>query len=152
MLGELTPEEIEELLQNNMIGRLGCNDGKQTYIVPISYVYQGNTLLCHARDGLKISMMRANPEVCFEVDEIRDYHHWRSVIAWGIYDELTDLEEIEYAQSFFTEYMLAAKTEAAAAPPHTQRERFHHVKPDYMPAIYYRIHLHRKTGRFERSF
>lgn len=32
--------------------------------------------------------MRANPEVCSQVDEIDDMANWRSVIAWGRYEEL----------------------------------------------------------------
>jgi len=152
MLGQLSPEEMEELLQKNMIGRLGCTDGQLVYVVPVSYLFDNNTLLCHSRDGLKIEMMRRNPNVCFEVDEIRDYNNWRSVIAWGVYEELTEEKDIEYARQFFTEYMLQMKTEEAAVPPHLQQERFHNTKPDYVPALYYRIHLSKITGRYERTF
>jgi len=152
MLGKLAPEEIDEMLRNNMIGRIGCNDGNITYVVPVSYLYDNNILLCHSRDGLKIEMMRRNPEVCFEVDEIKDYNHWRSIIAWGTYEELTEEEDIDYAKQFFTDYMLRMKTSETSAPPDQQSERFHEVKPDYLPAIYYRIHLHKITGRFEQSF
>lgn len=151
MLGQLTPAEMEELLRNNMIGRLGCSDENMTYVVPISYLYDNGILLCHSRDGMKIEMMRRNPNVCFEVDEIRDYNNWRSVIAWGIYEELTTEEDITYARQFFTDYMLQMKTEATTAPPHLQEERFREYMPDYIPAIYYRIHLQKVTGRFERT-
>lgn len=150
MLGQLTPEEMEEMLRNNMIGRLGCNDGELTYVVPVSYLFDNNTLLCHSRDGMKIALMRRNPQVCFEIDEIKDYNNWRSIIAWGIYQELTEEEDIEYARQFFTEYMLEMKTSENAAPPHLQQERFHGGMPEYIPAIYYRIHLQKITGRFEK--
>ena len=96
-------------------------------------------------------MMRRNPEVCFEIDQVRDYSNWRCVIAWGTYQELTEDEDIEYARQFFSEYMLQLKTSESTSPPHLQEERFHHTKPDYVPAIYYRIHLHKITGRFERG-
>jgi len=150
MLGQLDPDEIEELLRNNMIGRIGCSDEGLTYVVPVSYLYDNNTILCHSRDGMKIAMMRRNPNVCFEVDEIRDFNNWRSVIAWGVYEELTEDEDIEYAQQFFTDYMLQMKTEATAPPPHLQEDRFREQMPDYVPAIYYRIHLQKITGRYER--
>ena len=35
-------------------------------------------------------MMRANPEVCFEVDEYRRGGSWQSVIVDGAYEELED--------------------------------------------------------------
>ena len=152
MLRQLTPEEMEDMLRNNMIGRIGCNDGTLTYVVPVSYLYDNNTLLCHSRDGMKIEMMRRNPQVCFEIDEIRDYNHWRCVILWGVYEELTEEKDIEYARQFFTDYMLEMKTSETAMPPHEQEERFHEIKPDYIPAIYYRIHLQKITGRQEQAF
>ncbi len=152
MLGLLSPDEMEELLSSNMIGRLGCSDGTFTYVVPVSYLYDNNMLLCHSKDGMKIQMMRRNPHVCFEVDEIKDYNNWRSIIAWGIYEELTEEQDIHYARQFFTDYMLHTKTSETAAPPHLQNERFHEIKPEYIPAIYYRIHLQKITGRYERTF
>lgn len=150
MLGQLTPEEMEELLRSQMVGRIGCNDGNMTYVVPVSYLYDQGVLLCHSRDGLKIEMMRRNPNVCFEVDDIKGYDHWQSVICWGIYEELTEEEDIAYARQFFNDYMLEMKTEETAAPPHLQEERFRGAQPEYIPAIYYRIHLQKITGRFER--
>ncbi|HRO43648.1 MAG TPA: pyridoxamine 5'-phosphate oxidase family protein [Flavipsychrobacter sp.] len=152
MLSKLTQEEMEEMLRNNMIGRLGCNDGERTYVVPISYVYENGALLCHSHDGMKIQMMRRNPFVCFEIDEVRDFNNWRSVIAWGVYQELTEERDIEYARQFFSDYMLQMKTQETAAPPHQQESRFHELKPEYVPALYYRIHLQKITGRYERTF
>ena len=32
--------------------------------------------------------MRANPFVCFEVEDIDDLANWHSVIAWGVFEEL----------------------------------------------------------------
>lgn len=151
MLGELTPEEIGEMLSNNSIGRIGCNDGEKTYVVPISYLLEQSGILCHSKNGMKIEMMRRNPEVCFEVDDIKDYNNWSCVIAWGTYQELTSGEDIEYARQFFSEYMLQQKTSETALPPHTQEERYHTAKLDYIPAIYYRIHFHKVTGRYERA-
>jgi hypothetical protein len=37
--------------------------------VPITYVFDGEAVYAHSADGLKIRMMRANPHVCFEVDQ-----------------------------------------------------------------------------------
>jgi nitroimidazol reductase NimA-like FMN-containing flavoprotein (pyridoxamine 5'-phosphate oxidase superfamily) len=151
MLGQLNSSEIEALLKNNNIGRLGCNDGEKTYVVPVSYIYDNNTFLCHSRDGMKIEMMRRNPAVCFEVDEIEEYNHWRCVIAWGEYEELTTDEEQEWARQFFSEHRINLKQSDASMPPDTQQERFHDVKPEYMPAIYYKINLSKVTGRYEQQ-
>src|ERR1044072_1192212 len=106
MLGSLAISEIDEILANNMTGRIGCTDGKKTYIVPISYAFNGDYLLAHSREGMKIDMMRQHPHVCFEVDEIHDYTNWRSVVLWGDYEEVTDERERYYAMKFLVGRLL----------------------------------------------
>ena len=70
MIGELTSEQIEHLLQTQAIGRIGCHANGITYIVPVSYVYHDNRVYGHSDEGLKLRLARANPEVCFEVERI----------------------------------------------------------------------------------
>ena len=152
MLGDLTEQEVVEILENNIVGRIGCYDGTTPYIVPVSYLVQEGHVLCHSRMGLKIEMMRRNPNVCFEVDEIRDYNNWRCVIAWGEYNELVDEKEVEAAKAYFSEYMLTSKTSKTAEPPEGQTNRQH---PDQKTGdetpIFYKIEFTKITGRFEKQ-
>jgi len=46
---------------------------------------------------MKIDMMRKNPEVCFQTDMIENLSDWESVIAWGRFEEITDLLEKQLA-------------------------------------------------------
>ncbi len=71
-----------------MVGRLGCTDGDKVYVVPITFAYDNGCIYGHTKDGLKIRMMRKNPNVCFETDWVEDLSNWRSVIAYGTYEEL----------------------------------------------------------------
>ena len=80
--------EIEQLLQQQLVGRIGCHVDGLTYVVPVSYAYEGNYIYCHALEGMKINMMRKNPDVCFEVDNTKNLANWQSVIAWGSFEEL----------------------------------------------------------------
>lgn len=61
--------EIESILMNAEICRLGlCVDNKP-YVVPMNFGYRDNCLYLHAaKEGKKLDMMRANPNVCFEVE------------------------------------------------------------------------------------
>lgn len=152
MLGELSGDEIADVLQNSIIGRLGCNDGAKTYVVPISFAFMGDHVLCHSYEGMKIEMMRANPAVCFEVDEIKDYSNWRCVIAWGEYEELTEAKDIAAARELFSEEMLEMKVSETALPPDSQPERWHNQPPGHRNSIYYRIRFTAISGRFERTF
>jgi len=83
----LTREEIDELLREQVVGRVGCHVDGLTYVVPLIYAYDGEALYVASIEGRKIEMMRANPSVCFEVDEYSPAG-WRSAIVQGDYEEL----------------------------------------------------------------
>jgi nitroimidazol reductase NimA-like FMN-containing flavoprotein (pyridoxamine 5'-phosphate oxidase superfamily) len=88
MIETLDTTAVEELLREQVVGRIGMHASGRTYVVPITYVYDGAAVYAHSSDGKKLEMMRANPHVCFEVDDVRDLGDWRSVIAWGKFEEL----------------------------------------------------------------
>ena len=92
MVGLLNQDEIEALLRRCRIGRVGCCVDDRPYVVPVDYAYDGTAVYVASGQGRKIEAMRAQPRVCFEVDEVDEAHGtvvWRSVIADGVYDELT---------------------------------------------------------------
>lgn len=151
MLGKLTNKQIEELLENNILGRIGCNDGQKTYVVPVNYVYDGKNIIAHSMDGMKIKMMRKNPEVCFEIDEMKSGTNWKSVIAWGTYQELTDERERRIAMQAFTEKMMHLKISTTAHPTGDALKEFNLTTEDSAKPVIYRIILHKKTGRFEKE-
>ena len=88
MLGELTTEEIDDLLRSEAIGRIGCYAFGRPYVVPITYAYDGVAVYGHSREGMKLRAMRSHPSVCFEVDRMDGLSDWRSVIALGTFSEL----------------------------------------------------------------
>lgn len=84
---DLTRAEVDELLKQQVVGRVGCHVDGLTYVVPLIYAYDGHALYVASTEGRKIEMMRANPHVCFEVDEYGP-GGWRSAIVQGDYEEL----------------------------------------------------------------
>jgi uncharacterized protein len=90
MIGELTDAQIEQLLHEQVIGRIGCHVAGRTYVVPITYVYDAKTrsIISHTGGGQKVQMMRENPRVCFEVEDLRHLPKWKSAIIHGLYEEL----------------------------------------------------------------
>ncbi|HET9056741.1 MAG TPA: pyridoxamine 5'-phosphate oxidase family protein [Chitinophagaceae bacterium] len=151
MIGILSTEEIEEVLKENVLGRIGCNDGIKTYVVPVNYVYNGTSIIAHSAEGLKIKMMRENKEVCFEVDDIKSYTNWRSVIAWGYYQELLDERDRYNAMKLFVERMLHVKVSESAIVPGEVEKKVHSFSKKHVKPVIYRIVLTEKTGRFERE-
>jgi len=90
MISKLTPEEIENLLYQQFIGHLGCQDKDTVHVSPVNYAYDDGNIYCHSVEGRNVVMMRNNPKVCFQVDEMKDMANWRSVIAWGNFEEIND--------------------------------------------------------------
>jgi nitroimidazol reductase NimA-like FMN-containing flavoprotein (pyridoxamine 5'-phosphate oxidase superfamily) len=87
VIAELDRAEIDDLLRAQVVGRVGCHADGLTYVVPVIYAYDGEAFYVYTVDGQKVRMMRANPRVCFEVDEY-ERGSWRSAIAQGRYEEL----------------------------------------------------------------
>ena len=143
MIGELTPTEIEDLLRTEEVGRIGCHAEGRTDVVPVAYAYDGECVYAHSRDGLKIRTMRANPNVCFEVDRVGDQARWRSVVAWGVYEELYGAEEARARALLNARFPPEGQPEAALPDAVT------HSDVDERRTIFYRLRLQEKTGRFE---
>lgn len=149
MFGELTTPEIEELINHQFIGRLGCHANDLTYIVPISYAYDGTYIYGHTFEGMKIDMLRKNPKVCFEVENTKNLANWQTVIAWGEFEELSRGPEWNEA---------VQKLEARALPIISSATMhlnplwpFYSIEKDIINGIVFRIRVTKKTGRFEKS-
>ena len=93
MVQTLSETQTRELLQSASVGRLGCLVEGGPYVIPISYIVEGNSIYSHSLAGTKISAMRENPRVCIQVDRIETALRWASVLAFGTFEELTDDEE-----------------------------------------------------------
>ena len=142
MLGDLNKKELIDLLESQVFGRLGCAVDGETYIVPINYVYRNNAIYAHSGNGKKIEMMRANPKVCFQVDEILDTFRWKSAILLGDFIELEDEERQQVMQGIIHRIM-----------PLTDRpteQTSHGIKPEEQTNIVvFKIEISKVTGKFE---
>jgi hypothetical protein len=89
---DLTRDEIDALLHEQVVGRVGCHVDGLTYVVPLIYAYDGDAFYIASIEGQKVEMMRRNPNVCFEVDTYGP-DGWRSAIVQGVYEELSEQEK-----------------------------------------------------------
>jgi nitroimidazol reductase NimA-like FMN-containing flavoprotein (pyridoxamine 5'-phosphate oxidase superfamily) len=64
------PVLLRQLLGAAIVCRVAMVDGDRPYVVPLSFVLDGDALYVHsAAHGRKLDVLRRNPRVCFEVDE-----------------------------------------------------------------------------------
>ena len=104
MIKDMSREKSRELLQRERLARLGCIADGEPYVVPVNYVFDDESALIHSLPGRKIMAMRANPRVCLQVDEVEDELNWKSVLAFGDYEEISNPDERSRAMSRLLAY------------------------------------------------
>jgi nitroimidazol reductase NimA-like FMN-containing flavoprotein (pyridoxamine 5'-phosphate oxidase superfamily) len=132
MIGLMSDAEIDAILARHKIGRLGCCANDRPYVVPINYAFDGLNIFGYSAPGRKIEIMREQPLVAFEVDEIDNDTCWRSVLVEGRFYELSGRERNAAINRLSTGNDLVAKSLSAA-------DRI----------IIYRISVDERSGRFE---
>lgn len=150
MLGTLSAPEIDSLLDSETVARLGCHADGQTYVVPITYAYDGEAIIGHSAEGRKLQMMRQNPLVCVEVDHVTDLANWQSVVAWGHFEELQG-EAAEAALLRLRERFRGMRVSETGHPAPQLHPGEHETRPSDGHVCVFRIRLYDKTGRFERA-
>ena len=61
--------EVERILMEAEVGRLGTSSDGRPYVVPLSFAYHDGKIVIHgAKIGKKMENIARNPRVCFEVD------------------------------------------------------------------------------------
>jgi hypothetical protein len=147
MFGKLSSVQIEKLIADNVIGRLGCHGDGKTYVVPISYAYDGQFIYARTFEGLKVSIMRKNPNVCFQIDEMENMANWKSVVTWGTYEELVnEKERNEGLEKLISRMLPEISSETVKLSPQWPFPTNDFSK---IRGIIFRIRLTEKTGRFE---
>ncbi len=136
----LTSKENIELIARNKFAHLACHNSKEVYLVPISYIFVDGYIYSHSKPGHKIDLMRKNPQVCFQVEEVQDFFHWKSVVLWGRFEELFGDESDRAMRNLIREF--------------TGREkRRSDLEIDFAAqlesSIIYRIKIEKSTGRAE---
>ncbi|SDD01792.1 pyridoxamine 5'-phosphate oxidase family protein [Niabella drilacis] len=148
MLGELTGTAIANILQSQVTGRLACTDGDQPYITPVTYAYDGNYIYGQTNEGKKLDILRRNPKVCFEVDVMTDMRNWRSVIVFGLFEELEGAEATAARELLFDRvYPLST---SSTIHPHEHEVSGTIDDGTRIKTALYRVKILEVTGRFEK--
>jgi hypothetical protein len=149
MIGQLNRFQIDNFLRTEVIGRIGCSFKGQTYVVPVTYIYDGQYIYAHTREGLKVTMMRGNPVVCFEVDHVHNMANWQSVIVFGEYQEMKGKKAEEIVQSIASRVHPFSTSETAV--PRHALDRPHARAGAEFDLVVFRIKINEVTGKFEKQ-
>src|SRR5215212_11892626 len=85
---DLAEEEANELLDRNHVGRIAYSFLDSVDIRPIHYVRSDAWLFGRTSPGDKLTTLRHNQWVAFEVDETAGPLDWKSVVVHGTFRPL----------------------------------------------------------------
>lgn len=136
--------EIETVIHDATVCRLGMSDGKMPYVVPLSFGYKDNTVYVHgALDGKKNKILQKNSHVCVEFDiDLGTIRHskgcnwgvrYKSVIGFGNAIAISDAEEKRKALSIIMKQY--------------SKESFTFSEESVSSVAVYKITLMRVTGK-----
>ncbi len=90
IIKEMTQAECETVVSESRMARLACSLDGQPYVVPVYVAFAKPFFYGFSMPGQKIEWMRANPKVCVLVEKADTKRGWRSVIAYGTFEDLPD--------------------------------------------------------------
>jgi len=94
---EMSNEQIKEVLKRVRYGHLGLARNNHPYVVPINYAFDDPHIYIYTTEGKKTEIIKNNPEVCLQVEDVRSQKDWESVIVIGDVEQISDLSEREQA-------------------------------------------------------
>jgi len=92
---EMAYEDCIALVKKQWLARLACANANIPYVVPVQYACAGDRLYAFTLPGNKLDIMRGNPNVCVQIDQLKSKHSWKSVIIDARFVELDGDESRE---------------------------------------------------------
>lgn len=148
MKTDLTNAECEEMLSQNYYGHLGCVDGEEPYVVPITYLYKDGFMYGFSTTGHKLDLLRKNSRMCIQVDHVVSGDEWQSVICWGFFEEVLDPKSAQDIKLMLGEEFGQVLVQEGKQPVSPLVKNLH--KEQGNDSIVYRMKPYRITGKSEK--
>jgi uncharacterized protein len=97
---EMERDQIDELLHKVGYGHLGFIHQGKPAVMSVHYYLQDPDIYLFTTKGIKTDDINTNPQVCLQVEEVRDPMNWRSATVMGTAECLTIERDIDRAIQF----------------------------------------------------
>ena len=141
----LSKDQIEQFLKSQRIGVLAINDGKNSYAVPLAYLYDKDAIyLTLGKTGRKTAYLEKNQNVSFTVYLLEpsagapEGMGYTSVICDGVMSRIKDSEELRERGK--------ASEKAMGLPPGALNGRIEKILEDPDNSIFWKVSLHDMGG------
>ena len=148
---DLDFSQCESLLAAEHYGHLGCADDNVPYVFPVTYVYKNGYIYSHTAEGAKIDIIRKNPQVCLQVDHVTSGFEWKSVMCLGLYEEITNLDEVYQIHLMLADSYAEISTREGVVPVSPLLTELKKQKVEELKKhVIYRINIKKTTGKAEQ--
>lgn len=148
MLGDLTTDEINNVLTSQSICRIACADEGKPYVTPVTYAYDGKYIYIQSKNGKKVKIMRKNPQVCVQVDIMNNPNFWKSVIVNGVFEELKEADAEKAKEFLFNKVLTLLTSSTVHGFDHSNETKVDDTNRN--KPVMYRIKIESITGRYEK--
>ena len=87
---EMRSNEAREVLGRLNYAHLAMARGNVPYVVPVHYAFDGHDLFVYTTEGKKAEIIKVNPEICLQAEDVEDNENWKSVIVSGTAEQIID--------------------------------------------------------------
>lgn len=86
-LESLSESDCLQILKSSTFGHLGFHQHGQMVILPFNFAFDDGYIYSHSLPGSKLDAMKKNPEVCLQTESVENMIKWKSVLAWGRFED-----------------------------------------------------------------
>lgn len=94
---EMNDRDVRATIARLGYGHLACCRNDHPYVVPIHFAYDGEFAFVYTTEGKKAEIIRVNPEVCLQAEEVVNNENWTSVMIIGDAEQLTEEADRRHA-------------------------------------------------------
>ena len=94
---EMRDGEVRETLGRLNYAHLACCRDGEPYVVPVHYAYDGSYVYIYTTEGKKADILRSNPRICLQAEDVENNEDWISVMVTGDVEQLFEEEDREAA-------------------------------------------------------
>lgn len=149
MIKSLMKKECELLLGQNYIGHLAYIHQNKPFVVPVTYLFSDDRIICYSDKGHKINALRKHNSVALEVSVINSVSNWQSVVVQGKYEEFLGSR----ARALLHEFSLGVKDIIMRKELRDLdfiSEFSAKIDPDNIPIVFV-INIEEMTGKMRRN-
>ena len=90
---EMRESEAREVLGTLDYAHLAVAKDNIPYVVPVHFAFDGANRFVYTTEGKKADIIRVNPEICLQAEDVQDNENWKSVMVVGTAQQLTSEDD-----------------------------------------------------------